>query len=146
MTFEEKYPLCYYRAGDPNLIDYATPEGITAIFENTPEEMQERYPGIKLMTREEADTAIALRNQEVFLVRPPVFISEEEYQESLEMLPPAEWYLRAGEYTSSFRYTETSGDGIGDYFVQIGDKYYRLYAPIGTKHQDLVRRIKSHEA
>lgn len=146
MTFEEKYPLCYYRAGDPNLIDWATPEGITAFLKNTPEEMEQRYPGIKLMTREEAESAIVQRNKAFYLSQPPVLITEEQYNESLEMLPPAEWYIKASKDTASFRFPETSGNGIGDYFVQIEDKYYRLYAFIGTKHEDLLRRIKDVEA
>src|SRR5208337_362410 len=70
---------------------------------------------------------------------PPVEITEEKFQEMLEVLPPKNWVNRGR--TETFKLAEHTYGPITAIFCRIGDKHYTLEDDVSTPHDAIVAMV-----
>lgn len=140
MSQPTKFTHCYYVPGARHLIDLATADG-TPAHGISAEETLKQHPEAVLIPFEEGVSRTTQANNAKYVEQPPKEISEEKFTEMLEMLPPLNWVGRNGGET--FFFSEAQTGSIHAVFARIGEKYYRLYARLGTSHDEIISRLKA---
>ena len=74
----------------------------------------------------------------------PERISQERYEEMLNVLPPENWQRGVG--FSCFRLSERLSGAIASFFVRIGDSYYQINEDEDANVGDLFRACFEHDA
>ena len=67
-------------------------------------------------------------------------ITEDQYMEALEVLPPEKWMSNSG--VSFFRMCEYNYGDMTAHYAQIGKRYFTAERSIFDKYVDLAREIK----
>ncbi|MEX4004183.1 hypothetical protein AB4Y38_35465 [Paraburkholderia sp. EG285A] len=130
----------FYVPGTAHAIDYARemPDGrIISYWQGrTLEEIAEDQPGAIL-----CDEAEFLRQQSAALKQPPQAITEREYYEALEVMPPLNWRGAAG--FESFMFCEFYSGNVTYIYVRnrASGKHWKLRDDAGLSHDDIVRRV-----
>jgi Protein of unknown function (DUF1419) len=129
--------LCFYVPGKPGIIDLViNRDGQTVGMYSgeTLEQVARRYPGAQLapLDRVHAESCAMFRS-------PPVEITEEKFQEMLEVLPPKGW-VNHGR-TETFKLAEHTYGPITAIFCRIGEKYYTLKDDSSTPHDTIVAMV-----
>jgi hypothetical protein len=75
--------------------------------------------------------------------RGPERISQEHYEEMLNVLPPENWQRGVGY--SCFRLSERLSGAIASFFVRVGDSYYQINEDEDTNPGDLFRVCMNHD-
>lgn len=121
-----------------------TAEGVCMFSGKTVEEMQqgsgealEVMPFIQAL--ELAEAASRAR-----YCQGPERISQERYEEMLNVLPPENWQRGVGY--SCFRLSERLSGAIASFFLRIGDSYYEINEDEGANPSDLFRACMDHDA
>ena len=73
----------------------------------------------------------------------PEEITAEDFNEALEILPPAMW--RTIGSVESFTVPEPVDHGVYDRVVRIGDRYWKMLASINTPINDLAAACRNAE-
>jgi hypothetical protein len=100
------------------------------------EKLSGRYPGMTLITSEEAVALIEGLSKEA-----PVLIDAQTYDDALNVLPPMGW-VHNGD-SSSFRMSERTNGRITRIYVRLGKNYFRFSADFATSHQDAVAIVRA---
>lgn len=129
---------CYYIQGQTHIIDVATEDGTTSLGK-TQSELTDRYPDAQFMLWDEAWQQIQAINKAKYLDTVPVEITEENFDEMLNVLPPQCWHC--GDTTESFFLLEAQTENIHPVYARVFNRYFKLYATRGTKHQAIIERI-----
>jgi hypothetical protein len=74
----------------------------------------------------------------------PQLITQERYEEMLNVLPPENWQRGVGY--SCFRLSERLCGAIASFFVRIGDSYYQINENENTDPGALFRACMDHDA
>ena len=74
----------------------------------------------------------------------PERISQERYEEMLNVLPPENWQRGVG--FSCFRLSERLSGAIASFFVRIGDSYYQINEDEDANVGELFRACMEHDA
>jgi hypothetical protein len=101
----------------------------------TLEEIRARYPDAEYI---EFEKAIKISED---LHRLPVReITEKDFWEMLEVLPPAGWKQEPN--CESFKLSERWSGNITDIYARIGERYFTLRDTIFLPHAEIIRRCK----
>ena len=76
--------------------------------------------------------------------RGPERISQERYEDMLNVLPPENWQRGVGY--SCFRLSERLDGAIASFFVRIGDSYYQINEDEDANPGDLFRACMEYDA
>lgn len=129
---------CFYVPGDTNIIDTAT-NGKGSCTGETLEQINKRYPGVKLM---DFDTAIAeceTAKERKYNIGKAFPSDKEAFTYALEVLPPCHW-KNDGD-TESFQVSERISGTITDAHIRIGSNYYHAHVHIGTPHNEIIQMV-----
>lgn len=85
----------------------------------TLEEIALRYPCVILNTRSEAQAS-----QEASFITSPKEITEEQFIDALDVLPPMNW--RNEGRTESFKFCEYIVDNITNIYVRVSKRYFHF--------------------
>jgi hypothetical protein len=122
----------------PVIIDFAKrrPDGVfvSSISGNTLEETATRYPGAQLG---ECDTVVA--EKESKLISEPVEITQAQFIDALEVLPPDDWQRHV--YSESFKMSERLSGRITSVFVRVNDRYYEFADRDPITHEEAVEKV-----
>jgi hypothetical protein len=131
---------CYYVPGSTSIIDEVTEDGLTFHFKNTFEEVLERYPGAELWEAEKAFEEIHRLTYERY-ISAPVEITEDRFDEMLNVLPPMKW--RQGHGSESFMISESLTMDIRSIYCRIGDHYFEMSDRQSLTHREICDKCRA---
>ncbi len=117
----------------PIAIDTLREDGRTSIYGETLEQVEERYPNVKIMTSDEFQTL-----HEATCCSDPVEITKDKFIEMLEVLPPMKW--RSGGGAESFMLSEFTTGRITGIYCRIGKRYYSFLGICTLTHDEIVAK------
>ena len=121
-----------------------TAEGVCMFTGKTVEEMQQgSTEALEVMPFIEA-LGLAEAASRARYCQGPKRISQERYEEMLNILPPENW--RRGVGYSCFRLSERLSGTIASFFVRIGDSYYQINEDEDADPSALFRACMDHDA
>jgi hypothetical protein len=139
-----KTPVFYWTAEGatvPSIIDMAKEvDGVMrgTFSGQTLDEISVRCHGAQLG---ELDEVIA--QKEASLISQPTSITEEDYWDALEQLPPNDWHT-TGHY-ESFKMSEHLSGRITSIYCKTGDQYFTFNDVCTLSHQEIVTKINSRK-
>lgn len=102
----------------------------------TVEQMSIRHPGVYIETMENA-----IRLKEEVLKSAPVEITEEDFMEALECLPPLNWVGENG--AASFKMMEFYSGRITGVYVRLAERYFVFNDVFSITHDEAVAKVKA---
>ena len=121
-----------------------TPEGVCIFSGKTFEQMrQESGEVLELMPFVQALELTEAASRARYC-QGPERISQERYEEMLNVLPPENWQRGVGY--SCFRLSERLSGAIASFFVRIGDSYYQINEDEDANVGELFRACMEHDA
>ena len=122
-------------------IDFALPcpeVGHIGLYsQETTADIHKRHPGAVSM-----DEADFMRVRELqFLRGPVVAISEGEFYDAYEMMPP--YYTSSDSVAMSFQSSEATSGRITRAYCRVGESYCWMYVVLGTSHLEIVTRASA---
>ena len=140
----QTYTECWYVPGETHIIDVIHPDDdLTLHFAEDAAQICARYPDAKRMTCEDswkaADTVGLERNR-----KDVSEISEERFNDALNVLPPVGWTTRMG--VESFRISERIWGNITDIYARLGDRYFLLSDDIRLSPGIVAERVAAFAA
>lgn len=128
---------CYYQPGKSWCIDVIAADGLTSIRQDTEEQVRQRYPdAIRI------DLDAFCQIAEALVIQAPERITEERWDEMLNVLPPHWWVNRDGE--ESFRICEAYSGCVRSCFVRLVDgSMWECRQSDKMTHADLVRLCRA---
>lgn len=130
---------CFVSLSGLSVIDSCRPDGTSWIYGQTLEQLQVRYPDAQVMTLERA--ASELERLRLARSSGPMEITQEQFIDALECLPPAEWHHHTD--TESFKSSEAFSGRITSAYVRLNNRYFTFHALFGTSHKDLVSACRN---
>lgn len=121
--------------GRPSIID-ALKEGRGTYSGETLDEIRARYPDARLMDDDEYN-----RIHAAYWTSEPVEITEDEYVDALEALPPLQW--RRGDYAETFKMSEFLSGSITGIYCRLGRRYFCFNADVKTPHDQIVAKCEA---
>ena len=140
----DAYTDCWYVPGETSIVDLIHPDdGLTLHCAENEAEVRARHPQAVRMAFEEAwkraDAAGSARyRQDV------TEISEAQFNDALNVLPPVGWTTRAG--VESFRISERLWGNITDIYARLGDRYFKLTDDIRLPAAIVAERVAAYAA
>jgi Protein of unknown function (DUF1419) len=125
---------CYYVPGSTSIVDTLNEEGLTFHFRNTLEEVLQRYPRAELWEAEKAFEEIHRLTYEKY-ISAPAEITEDRFDEMLNVLPPMKWRQEHG--SESFMISEALTMDIRSIFCRIGDRCFEMADRQSLTHQEI---------
>lgn len=101
--------------------------------DRTLEQFREEYPNAEKIHLEEA-----IQRRENFYRTEPATITQEQFQEALNVLPPVEWTNASDVET--FKMSERLTDAITAIYCRIGDNHFSFNDNFTLRHEDIVAR------
>lgn len=132
-----EYDNCFVSVEQRTVIDYLREDGRSIVGGETLEEVRKRYPDAQAMPYAEAARAI----EEGLIAHPVERISEERYNEMLNVLPPCNW-VRGGS-VESFHISEAITGSVVNVFVRIGSDHFSLYSRARTTHGERLSHCRN---
>ena len=127
---------CFYVPGSHTIIDTARPDGLSACFGETLEQVQARYPGATLCDFDDACRQIDTADNERYRPGELHETTEERFIEMLEVLPPMQW--RRGKTGESFKMSELTKGDITACYVRLGNRYFEGYCRVSDSGDRLL--------
>lgn len=129
----------FYSAKTNSIIDTCTDENPprSHIQRETLEEIRARYPDAEYII---FDDAIKISEEKHRL--PVREITEKDFWEMLEVLPPAGWKQEPN--CESFKLSERWSGNITDIYARIGERYFTLRDTIFLPHTEIVNRCNKY--
>ena len=106
------------------------------ISKETIEQLAVRYPGVFVDTMDNA-----IDRQDNAMKSPPKEISEGQFIEALECLPPMGW-VRMGS-TESFKMGEFTCGRITGIYARLGERYFHLSDVFTLKHEEIITKVQA---
>jgi hypothetical protein len=129
--------LAFYVEKELSIIDtLSNKTGRGTCSNETIEEVIKRYPNAEIVPFDYAINCIEEAAKEKFNLLNPVEITEGQYYEMLECLPPEQY--KSTEEGTSFKISERTFGNITACFVHKNSKYYEVMARTHTKHEELL--------
>lgn len=129
--------LCVYVEGQTSIVDTVDNKtGLTIIFGRSIGEKLLEYPGAEIVPLDYAIERINERLKEVYPMLQPKEISEEQFYEMFECLPPM--HLNTTDRGMSFKMSEMTTGDITQGYVKKNSKYYSMNCRIKTKHEEMI--------
>lgn len=120
----DAYTECWYVPGETSIVDVIHPDdGLTLHFAEDAAQICARYPAAQRISCDDAWKAADAVGLERY--RKDVSeITEERFNDALNVLPPVGWTTRRG--VESFRISERIWGSITDIYARLGDRYFML--------------------
>lgn len=129
--------LAFYEEGSLSIVDTLNNEtGMGTCFGETVEQVRKRYPKAEIVPFDFALERINEATKEVYPMLNPIEITEEQYWDALECLPPMQW--KKTEEGESFKMSELTFMDITACYVKKNGKYYSMNGRVKTKHEELL--------
>ena len=130
-----------YEDGALSIVDTLNGDtGKSTCFNETLDEMRVRYPKARIVSFDYALEQIHEKEKEVYPMLQPIEITEDQWNEMFECLPPM--HYKRTEAGTSFKMSEmTRGDITCAYAIK-GEKFYCMNARIKTTHEEIMGAIK----
>lgn len=140
----EAFTDCWYVPGETTIVDLIHPDdGLTLHCSENEIQVRERYPLAQRMAFEEAwklaDAAGAARYK-----REVSEITEAQFTDALNVLPPVGWTTRNG--VESFRISERLWGSLTDIYARLGDRYFKLTDDIRLPAATIAERVAAFAA
>ncbi len=135
---------CWYVPGETTVLDLIHPDdGLTLHCSENEIQVRERYPLAQRMAFEEAwklaDAAGAARYK-----RDVSEVTEAEFTDALNVLPPVGWTSRNG--VESFRISERLWGNLTDIYARLGYRYFKLTDDIRLPAATIAARVAAFAA
>lgn len=132
--------VVFYEAGSISIVDTLNGDtGKSTCMNETLEQVRLRYPNARIVSFDTALEQIREKEKEVYPMLQPIEITEEQYYEMFECLPPMQY--KSTQAGSSFKMSEmTRGDITSGYVCKNG-KYYNMNCRVKTSHEEMVNCI-----
>lgn len=137
MTETNQERVFYVPATDdraPCTIDTIGPDGRGKFGGRTLDEIRKEYP-----TAIECSIDTAIERDQDYWRTDPIEITEADYWEMLEILPPVSWVQRHG--SESFKMSERTSGSITGIYCQIGDRFFTFQDVIYMKHDHIIEKV-----
>ena len=132
-------PQVFYVPGQGFIIDALTDNNTGRYSKKTLTETQEEYPGVEIMSIDEASKQIDTLSR-----RPVTEIDESTYWQMLEVLPPEDFsQTKAG---TSFKMAEKECGSITGIYATIGERYFCLADDYTLHHLGIMQRVREYIA
>lgn len=125
----------YYIDEDFNAVDEVGPNGIGKWSGKSAEKLANGRK-LTVMTAEQH-----LHGETEHYKQGPERITKEQFWHALDCLPPDNWVRLSSE--ESFRVPEAHRGLLNWHYVRIGEDYYELLQPRGTKHHALIAIVQA---
>lgn len=99
----------------------------------TEEALKQEYPSLTIM-----DNESALKAQENHCITNPVEITEEQYDDALDALPPVNW--RSG----TFMFREFMVGTVTTIYAKLNGRYYKFHDRVSLSVDEINMKIKTH--
>ncbi len=130
----------YYVPGQPGIIDYVHPRtGRAAFSGDTLEELEVRYPGIKIGSFD-----MCVEWSENYHRKPVTRSTHTKFWEMLTILPPEDWHH--GPREESFKMMEYTSGSITSIWACVDGSYYHLADSYTLPHTEIVKRCRAFAA
>ena len=120
-----------YQPSDLTIIDIMQPDGKSQYARETIEQIKARYPGAEVW-----DFDAAIEHKENALKSAPEEITEEQFIEALEVLPPEDWQRTAEG--QSFKMCERTSGRITAIYAEVNGKFYTMSNVHTMPHKDIM--------
>jgi hypothetical protein len=138
----QAYTECWYVPGETHIVDVIHPDdGLTLHFAEDAAQIRARHPNAQHMTCDDAWKAADAVGLEQY--RKDVSeISEERFNDALNVLPPVGWTTRMG--VESFRISERIWGSLTDIYARLGDRYFMLSDDIRLSPGIVAERVAAY--
>ncbi len=136
----QRNPHVWYVPGQPNIYATCNAEGICDYSGDGPNEMRARYPDAILTTLDDAMPLIEQAEAECYITA-PVEISEAQYYEAFEQLPPIMW-KHVGN-VEIWRMMEATCGNIRAIYACMGDRYFCLSDRDTVSAAEIAARVRA---
>lgn len=133
--------LCVYVEGETGIIDTVKNDtGKTSIYGKDISVVRAEYPNAEIVSMDYAMERINEALKEKYPMLDPKEITEEEFYNMFECLPPMQ--LKTTPEGMTFKMSELTYMDITSGYVHKGDKYYSMNVRIKTPHETMLAVIK----
>ena len=102
----------------------------------TQEQIALRHPTVTL-----GDAEVVADEREAMMIGDPVEITEEQFWDALECLPPEGWINR--QHEESFKMCEYYSGNITSIYARVDGRYW-TFKDVGTKsHADIIAKVRA---
>lgn len=115
------------------IIDMIASDGLSWINSRSLDDFKAEYPDVQIMSTEDASNSFAES-----YVSAATEITEQEFQDALEVLPPSRWKNHGD--TESFYSPEFIYSLVTTHYVRIQARYYTFQDRCSVSHEDAVRK------
>ena len=128
----------FFQRETNSIIDTCTDENPPRyhIQRETLAEICRRYPNTEIIPFDEA-----IKIKDEANKKPVKEITEQEFWEMLEVLPPLGW--KHGANCESFKMSEMWSGNITDIYARIDKRYFTLRDDVRTSHDEIMRRCEN---
>lgn len=137
MQIQFKEPV-FFVPGETNIIDTVVKnkEGqyIGEFSREVLSDVAKRYPGAEI-----GEFDIVLANIEKLLITDPIKITEEEYGDALDVLPPENWVVVKG--SESFKMCEYTSGRVTAIFARRGSLYFTFQDIASLSHESIMAKV-----
>lgn len=131
---------CFYEPGSEYVIDTIGENGLSSVYQESPEEIRRRYPRAEIWNFDEAWKEVERIQYETYISAPKE-ITEERWYDMLDILPPMQW--RKGCDTETFLLRETLTLDLHLIFCRIGARYFEMTDRRSLSHEQIVDACKT---
>lgn len=127
---------CYYSPSQLVVIDLIGANGLSVYAQETEDQLRQRYPDAQRMTLDDAVLA-----KENALISAPVEITEAQFINALEVLPPNQWRNLGVE--ESFKMCEHLSGAITTIYARLGTRYFSFNDRFNMPHTQIIAKCKA---
>lgn len=132
---------CFYVPGDRHIIDTINPCTLrSSICNESFSTIRERHPNAEVWDLDEAWQEIEHLTY-ALLVKNPISITEDRWDEMLNVLPPMNW--RSGSGSESFMICEATALDLHSTFCRIGQQYFEMTDRQSLTHQEIAEKCRA---
>lgn len=133
---------CFYVPGSTSIIDMDN-NGLSHYGKKTLEQLREEYPTVILI---DFDEAIEQINQAIAtkFVTEPTEITEDDFEEALEVLPPLKYHTE--NKVTTFMIEEMTISHYTSIYCSIEGRYFSFTDSQFTSHMTIVEKVKNSQA
>lgn len=133
-----KETQCFVQPDTFTIIDTVHPiTGKSVCYGHTLEQIQARYPGAII-----GDIDEWCDKREASFLTDPSEISEKQYDDMLNVLPPKRWIQARGPYgyESSFEMIEHQSGRVTSFYIAIHGRHFTYHGIAGIPHAEKIKR------
>lgn len=133
----KKRDVVFYEEGSLSIVDTLDGDtGLSTCMHESLEQIRKRYPKARIVAFDTALEQIREKEKEVYPMLQPVEITDDQWNEMFELLPPMQY--KRTEAGTSFKMSEMTKGDITAGYVMKGGKYYTMNCRVKTTHEEML--------